>query len=287
MTTASMGRPQELHINTVDTVDLDAMPLITSMAYGERHVSEAVNRATSFIVSPGIYKGYNIEPNGGLEILITRDGDSGYSVGVVEIGHIQLRVFQQHDIKLTMIPNELNYIVLEGFYEHGTETSQVTASSTTPPARIRRVTDDLVAKEHVILCTVDLTSNPSEIEEWMIDYALRTTCDLNVAQHIAQPNPHPQYNSFQKAHFVSGEDVLDIENLNVVVDTLHTKLRAYQDGTMINIELLSTIDCYDGTTTIEAPDGEEIFWKGGSSTMVTLHVTRATLFRYKGSWYVQ
>lgn len=282
-----LGRPVEMHIRTVDAVDLDSMPLIVSMAYGERHVSRALNMATTGIVSPGFYSGFIPEPAGGLFINVKRDPETKISVASVNSGMQQIRIFQQHDVKLELVNGIMNVVVLEGFYEDGTVTSQVSANSTTPPARLRVLEESEVNSEHIIVCKINLDHNPLAVEEWMIDLTDRTTADLNVAAHEAKDDPHPQYNPRQVAHILEDDTVeLSTTNINLVVGPYARKLRPYKDGTMIRIEVLSSVDLDATDIILTPPDGEVLHFSGDTGNSYNIMRRVVKMYRYKGRWHI-
>ncbi len=281
------GRPVELQIVTVDTVEYDNLPLTTSFAYGERHVSEAMNMATAGIVSPGFYSGFTPSPNGDLNVLLSVDADIGIGTAVVQVGKFQLKVFQNSDISIEMVTGRMNTIVLEGSYEHGVITTQVSADSVIEPATLTCVAYDDVTDDQLIVCDINLTGGELIVEDWMIDLSRRPTSDLNVAAHEDKEDPHPQYNPKQTFNIVDTNDVvLSTTCINLVVTDFNSQLHSLEDGTVITIELGDNIDARDGTVILTPPDGEVIVNNGVTGSSLKIQRTITTLFRKEGQWCV-
>ena len=265
MTDALPGRPIELQIVTADVVNVNAMPLITSLAYGEKHSSKMVNMATAGVLSPGFYSGYKPLENGTMG-LVVKLGDEGlHSVATVNIGLQQIRVFQQKDIVVELVNGVINTVVLEGFYEDGVLTTQVAADSTIEPALVKVITPEEVLPEHLIICDVDLRLSPPLVLQWMIDETRRTNANIDVVAHEKKANPHPQYNPIQVVHIVDNNDVvLSTTNVNLIVGDYERQLRPYVDGTVIEIYVASSVVFDDVSIILTPPDDEEFTHKGNS-----------------------
>lgn len=187
------GRPVEVHITTVSSTDRDAMPLITSMAYGERYAASSLNMAYKGIVKPGIFSGFIPTAPGGLEVTLTVDPETGFGLAAIDVDNMQLRVFQQHDINLTLTTGVKSHIVLEAFFEEGVSTTQVDSSSTQESAWVKVYADGSEPANAIILCTVDLTGGESEIGTSMLDTSTRSASGLDWQVHESADNPHSQY----------------------------------------------------------------------------------------------
>lgn len=229
------GRPVEIHVTTVDTIDRDAMPLISSLAFGERHSSQMINLSNKGMVPAGFINGFVPSPAGGLRVRISPDSEGDGNAVVVLDGGMPLRIFQQHEVELEMIPGVKNYIVLEGFYEEGVLTTQVSADSTKEPARLRRLISEDMVPSHLIVCEVDLTDGTTEITNDKIDLSNRPTSALDWKTHESAENPHPQYIKVDNGRITS--DLKFADNVKLI----------FGDDDDFSI-------CYDGSKTVlEAP----------------------------------
>jgi len=193
--TTNDGRPVEVQVTTVLVSERAAMPLVTSLAYGETHVSEMINKAMYGIISPGIYSGYTPQPGAGLNLSIMADADDPFinGVAIVNINGVQLRVFQQLDISVLLTKNIVNAVILRGNYEYGVLTNQVDSTSDINPADVLVVAVDDIEDGDVTLCYVDLTDGATQVTEDHINLRVRTTSNLDVYAHELKEDAHPAY----------------------------------------------------------------------------------------------
>lgn len=254
----SDNRPVEIHLKTVSKIDTDAMPLVTSMAFGERHVSKMLNMSNRGIVSPGIYEGFTVSKNSGLELRIGRDSKSGISVASVDIGNTSLRIFQQHDIILTLIPNAKNYIVVEGYYVDGVETSQINDDSLILPARVRRLLKTDVTEDQIIICSVDLTGEFGEINTSMIDYTERKSSSTDVKHHLEEDHPHVQYQKSDNIELSSVLPNFSVKRNHVIVEPGTYNLVPLENGSWFTASVSASQVIAGEEFRFNAPDNAKI-----------------------------
>lgn len=210
------NRHTETHITPVSNVIRDAMPLLCSVVHGETFGAEALNMTTLGIINAGLLCGYDTVPNGGMNILIRRDRELEYSAGIVQIGKLQhFNVIQQLDIEMTLLTGSKWFIVIEVYYAPGETTRQVNANADHDAAKVRAILEHEVTKEHQVICEVDLTGSPDQINAGHITTEYRIdNGGIDLGIHNADPDAHPGL--VPRVNYIDTiDDKLDIGRINI------------------------------------------------------------------------
>lgn len=172
---------------------LDNLPLLTDMQFGERHTSQALNRKGAGVVRPGVFRGFDCLPAGGLDLVISSANIAPKNgVAYIEYNNYSLTVFQQHDVTLTATEGDW-YVVLEANYGWKVVTDQIDINSRVKAAEIKLISISDLAENQVILCRLTIPGGTSVVLEEHIDFTERPAGGHDFEGHSNHPNPHPQY----------------------------------------------------------------------------------------------
>jgi hypothetical protein len=134
------------------------MPLTVDIKWREQYASSALNRKLAGVVDPGIYWGFAVEPGGGLNVRVYEGADPDYpvSVAVVERDGYSMTVRLDTDETVAILSHGTWYVVLEGSYIVGQDTSAALKAVPAPAAH------------HVVLAKVVVPEGATEIAADMI-----------------------------------------------------------------------------------------------------------------------
>ncbi|WP_338138211.1 gp53-like domain-containing protein [Pantoea septica] len=183
-------------VTSVSYPDAKTLALVADVQYHEPYSSAAINRKFRGILNPGFYSGFDPQPGGGLNLLIT-SADSTEATGTasVDIGdYYQITVRQQQDVTLTLSAGVSYAIILKAVYEQGTDTYQVNSSSATQAAQIyaKTYTDSYTLSDgELLICTVVIPTGSTEITSDMIDTSDRIsqTIGITLSDDIDSDSP--------------------------------------------------------------------------------------------------
>lgn len=198
-------------------VDSSELPLVTDIQYLEPFTSTALNRKFCGIVRAGVFRGFACEPGGGLNLAIShtknQTGESvTFGVALAEREDYLLTVRQQHDIQVAIPAGQVSYVVIEVFFQHGVETSQVNANSVIEAASIKVLPQADVQEHHVILCVADVPSGVTTLTLAHLRFDEREIGGYDLEGHLADADAHQQY--VKKAGDVMTGD-LQLPNISV------------------------------------------------------------------------
>lgn len=153
---------------SVQNVDIGAMPLVADIQYLEPFGSQSLNRKFSGVLGSGITQGFTPIAGGGLSVSILHDqnltGEAvPYGVALVEYNGYLISVRQQQTINLAVLAGQTTYLVVDAFYQHGVTTDQIDAESAQKAADILALTEAELLDHHVIICTVTLDAEATEV----------------------------------------------------------------------------------------------------------------------------
>lgn len=183
-------------VTSVSYPDAKTLALVADVQYHEPYSSAAINRKFRGILNPGFYSGFDPQPGGGLNLLIT-SADSTETTGTasVDIGdYYQISVRQQQDVTLTLSAGVSYAIILKAVYEQGTDTYQVNSSSATQAAQIyaKTYTDGYTLSDgELLICTVVIPAGSTAITSDMIDTSDRIsqTIGITLSDDIESDSP--------------------------------------------------------------------------------------------------
>ncbi|HHY0551938.1 TPA: tail fiber protein [Vibrio parahaemolyticus] len=192
MAESGSGREQVMLVPPLSSA-LAELPLIVDLQFGERHTSESLNRKNAGIVRPGVFRGFDCSPAGGLDLLISSTSITPkHGVTYVEFDNYSLTVFQQHDVTVTLAEGEW-YVVLEANYKWGELTKQIDERSSIDAGSIKVIAPADIAENQTILCKVTIPAGITELTNDHIDYTERPSGGHDLEGHLNHPDPHPQY----------------------------------------------------------------------------------------------
>ncbi|MCG6418862.1 hypothetical protein K6U51_12545, partial [Vibrio fluvialis] len=179
-------------------VDSSELPLVTDIQYLEPFTSTALNRKFCGIVRAGVFRGFACEPGGGLNLAISHTKNQTgeavtFGVALAEREDYLLTVRQQHDIQVAIPAGQVSYVVIEVFFQHGVETSQVNANSVIEAASIKVLPQADVQDHHVILCVADVPSGVTTLTQAHLRFDEREIGGYDLEGHLADTDPHQQY----------------------------------------------------------------------------------------------
>ncbi|POW54578.1 hypothetical protein C3408_22235 [Candidatus Pantoea alvi] len=173
-------------ITSVSYPDATTLALVADVQYHEPYSSAAINRKFRGILSPGFYSGFDPQPGGNLNLLIT-SADSTETTGAasVDVGdYYQITVRQQLDVTLSLSAGVSYAIILKAVYEQGTDTYQVNSSSATQAAQIyaKTYTDSYTLSDgELLICTVTIPAGSTAITASMIDTSDRVNQTIGIS----------------------------------------------------------------------------------------------------------
>ncbi|EGQ7810376.1 hypothetical protein I6Y99_004420 [Vibrio parahaemolyticus] len=192
MADSGSGREQVMFVPPLSS-DIEACAIIVDLQFGERHTSEALNRKNAGIVRPGVFRGFECTPAGGLDLLVSSSSIAPKNgVTYVEYDNYSLTVFQQHDVTITLTEGEW-YVVVEANYKWGVITKQVDTRSLVDAGSIKVIAPADKADNQTVLCKVTIPAGVTELTDEHIDFTDRPSGGHDLESHLNHPDPHPQY----------------------------------------------------------------------------------------------
>ncbi|PMS91966.1 hypothetical protein [Vibrio parahaemolyticus] len=192
MADSGSGREQVMFVPPLSS-DIEACAIIVDLQFGERHTSEALNRKNAGIVRPGVFRGFECTPAGGLDLLVSSSSIAPkYGVTYVEFDNYSLTVFQQHDVIVTLTEGEW-YVVVEANYKWGQLTKQIDSRSMVDAGSIKVIALADKAENQTVLCKVTVPAGVTELTDDHIDFTDRPSGGHDLEGHLNHPDPHPQY----------------------------------------------------------------------------------------------
>ncbi|MEG5932541.1 pyocin knob domain-containing S74 family peptidase [Enterobacter hormaechei] len=153
--------------------DLSKVPLLADMQYYEPYSSQGLNRKLRNIVLPGIYNGFNILPDGGLNLRITSTSVGGGAISFNIEDRYQISLQQINDYVLPMRAGSWT-VIAQVDYRFGIVTDQVQQSSPIKAAEITYIpTGQALTSNQMELCRVIIPATASQITDLMIDLSHR------------------------------------------------------------------------------------------------------------------
>lgn len=188
----------ELITLTTQTADVKSLPLVTDIQYLEPFTSTSLNRKFCGVVRRGVFRGFACQPAGGMSLSIVHNknqtGESvRFGVALVERDDYLLTVRQQHEMAVVLEAGKTSYVVLEAFYEHGVETTQVSSDSTIEAASIKVLSESQVQDHHIILCVATIPQGVTILTTAHLSFDLRPIGGYDLESHLLDVNPHKQY----------------------------------------------------------------------------------------------
>lgn len=139
------------------------LPLLADLQYLEPYASGGLNRKMLGIILPGIFRGFNVTPGTGLNIVISSTAD-GTGAACIEANGYQITVQQVSDVTLPIPKGQTTIVLLEANYGPTLITKQVSSGSTIDAARFVTVAQGQPIKANQIeICRVTLASNATSI----------------------------------------------------------------------------------------------------------------------------
>lgn len=142
--------------------DTANLPLLADIQYREVMATPALNRKGRGVLEPGVYNGFEASAGGGMKLNIKSVGESGALVNTD--GGYQIKVTQQHDSVLTLVPGN-HQILLEAFYDGQTITKQVDPNAKQEATKIVVAPIAQAKKPNQIrICDVKIPGNATAIK---------------------------------------------------------------------------------------------------------------------------
>ncbi|MEB2478210.1 pyocin knob domain-containing protein [Citrobacter freundii] len=139
------------------------LPLLADLQYLEPYSSGGLNRKMLGIILPGIFRGFNVTPGTGLNIVISSTAD-GTGAACIEVNGYQVTVTQVSDVTLAIPKGQTTIVLLEANYGPTLITKQVSSGATTDAARFVTVAQGQSIKSNQIeICRITLSSNATSI----------------------------------------------------------------------------------------------------------------------------
>lgn len=254
------GRPKEIHIAPISAIDRDALPLLTSMAFGETYVAEMFNMQNKAVAKSGVYSGFKVEPAGGLNLIVSSPSDS-VSGAIVDCGKVPIQVFQQHDIPVVVETGGHVIVAIEAHFEHGVPTKQVSTDSLIDAAKIVTLINKPLSDNQLLLAEIDLTAGQTVISQSMIDTSNRILGGSDITGHNADPDAHPDMKNPTRSNMIrTKSNAIAYGRLNTITDNMHYTLLPEPDGTMFSLMVSPSVILDDDNKVIIAPPkGEPIY----------------------------
>lgn len=153
--------------------DLSKVPLLADMQYYEPYSSQGLNRKLRNIVLPGIYNGFNVTPDQGLNLLISSTSVGGGAISFNIEDRYQISLQQINDYVLPMRAGSWT-VVAQVDYRFGIVTDQVQQGSPNKAAEITYIpTGQALKSNQMELCRVIIPATASQIDPIMIDLSHR------------------------------------------------------------------------------------------------------------------
>ncbi|HAT3959728.1 TPA: hypothetical protein I9Y37_001866 [Citrobacter freundii] len=139
------------------------LPLLADLQYLEPYSSGGLNRKMLGIILPGIFRGFDVTPGTGLNILISSKAD-GTGAACIEVNGYQVTVTQVSDVTLAIPKGQTTIVLLEANYGPSLITKQVSSGATIDAARFVTVAQGQSIKSNQIeICRITLSSNATSI----------------------------------------------------------------------------------------------------------------------------
>lgn len=150
------------------------LPLMADMQYMEPYSSSALNRKMLGIILPGVFRGFDVKPGAGLNIVISSTAD-GTGAACIEVGGYQITVQQTADVTVPITKGQTTIVALEANYGQGTLTKQVSAGAALDAARFVTIAQGQPIKANQIeICRVTLSASATSITQDNINMETRT-----------------------------------------------------------------------------------------------------------------
>lgn len=259
----------ELITLTTQTADVKSLPLVTDIQYLEPFTSTSLNRKFCGVVRPGVFRGFGCQPAGGMSLSIVHNknqtGESvRFGVALVERDDYLLTVRQQHEMIVDLEAGKTSYVVLEAFYEHGVETTQVSDDSTIEAASIKVLSESQVQDHHIILCVATIPQGVTILTTAHLSFDLRPIGGYDLEGHLLDVNPHKQY-------VRNNADSTVNANLTLT-DKFKLNLGSADDLSLYHNGADSYVDNHTGAMYMrQLATGGSVFWqaKNAAGTLVT------------------
>ena len=141
----------------------DELVMQQHVRWGEEYVSRGLNTKFSGVLEPGVYRGFNVAPGGGMDVLISPDDDFTDSVAVVERDGYNITVRAPGSGRFTIPAAGTHYICIDAYYSPQQAGFQRIVSRATPEAY------------HVVIAKVVVPVGATEITAAMISEDGRMT----------------------------------------------------------------------------------------------------------------
>ncbi|HAV1601594.1 TPA: tail fiber protein [Enterobacter hormaechei subsp. xiangfangensis] len=124
------------NINEAAIFSRDAnLPLMADVQYLEPYGSGALNRKMLGIILPGVFRGFDVKPGTGLNVVVTSTA-YGSGAACIEVNGYQITVQQFNDVTIAIPKGQTTVIALEANYGQGQLTRQVSSTATLEAAKI-------------------------------------------------------------------------------------------------------------------------------------------------------
>lgn len=152
----------------------NSLPLMADLQYMEPYASSALNRKMLGIILPGVFRGFNVKPGTGLNVVISSTAD-GTGAACIEVNGYQITVQQLADVTVAIPKGQTTIVLLEANYGNGTLTKQVSSGAALDAARFVAVKQGTAIKSNQIeICRVTLSASATAITQANINMETRT-----------------------------------------------------------------------------------------------------------------
>ena len=156
--------------------------LRVDIAWYERYTSASLNQKFAGVIPVGVYKGFDVKPGSGLNVIVGSDTDD--NMAVVERNNYSLTARMPQD-KARTVPvqaGRTNYVVIEAFYaEHSPTTVEIKTVTT-------------LQSYHVLLATIILDAGATSVADADISYSNRVNGSFGRPSDMARyAVPRPDF----------------------------------------------------------------------------------------------
>lgn len=150
------------------------LPLLADLQYLEPYMSGGLNRKMLGIILPGVYRGFDVKPGTGLNVVVSSTAD-GSGAACVEVNGYQITVQQFNDVIVPVSKGQTTIIALEANYGLGLVTRQVSNLGTVDAAKLVTFPQSQSLKPNQIeIARVSLSSSATSVKQTDINMETRT-----------------------------------------------------------------------------------------------------------------